>query len=62
MIGCRSQLVLDIAAMSNYCIKCSRKIVHEPELCPKNVKIVGELFDNYEAYICEYVGDDDAST
>jgi hypothetical protein len=75
MIGCRSQLVLDIAAMSNYCIKCARKIEHEPELCPKNVecsskgmeaigsaKIVGELFDNYEAYICEYVGDDDAST
>jgi hypothetical protein len=75
MIGCRSQTVLDIAPMSNTCAKCSASKPHPPELCPKNVdctakameaigsaKIVYNVFEKYPAYICEYVGDDDAST
>jgi hypothetical protein len=37
MIGCRSQMVLDIVQMSNTCSKCSRNLPHPPEMCPKNV-------------------------
>jgi hypothetical protein len=75
MIGCRSQRVLDIAPMSNTCAKCMRNLPHGPELCPRNVecspkameaigsaKIVSDLFDRYDLYIHEYVGDDDSST
>jgi hypothetical protein len=74
-MGCRLQLVFDIATLSNSCNKCTRGIAHEPELCPNNVecsskgmeaigsaKIVGNLFANHDTYIGEYVGDDDTST
>ena len=75
VIGCRSQMVLDISPMSNTCAKCASNKPHPPELCPKNAdcsakameaigsaKIVQNLFKNYPAYIYEYVGDDDSST
>jgi hypothetical protein len=75
LIGCRSQLVLNVAPMSNKCSKCSRKIPHDGDLCPMNVNcsskameaigsanIVEDLFLDYNAYIYEYVGDDDSST
>jgi hypothetical protein len=75
MIGCRSQLVLDISPMSNTCAKCLKNLPHDPELCPRNVdcsakameaigsaEIVRDLFDRYDAYVHEYVGDDDSST
>jgi hypothetical protein len=75
LIGCRSQLVLGIEPMSNTCSKCTRNLPHEEELCPKNVncsskgmeaigssRIVEDIFDTHNAYIHEYVGDDDSST
>jgi hypothetical protein len=75
MIGRHSQMVLDIAPMSNTCAKCSRNLPHPPELCPKNVecsskgmeaigsaKIEQDIFVTYNTYIHEYVGDDDFST
>jgi hypothetical protein len=36
MIGCRSQLVLDVESMSNLCSKCKRNLPHDDEMCPKN--------------------------
>ncbi len=75
VIGCEAQLAMGIAPMSNGCIKCTRGIPHSKRLCPKNVdcsskgmeavgsaNIVQGLFKNYNAYIHEYVGDDDSST
>jgi hypothetical protein len=75
MIGCKSQLVIGVEPMSNACSKCARNIPHDIELCPKNVdcsskameaigssRICQNLFRDYNAYIYEYVGDDDGST
>jgi hypothetical protein len=75
VIGGRAQVVLGIAAMSNKCNRCTRGLPHAEELCPKNVEcsskgmeaigcaeIVADIFENYDAYIHEYVGDDDSST
>ena len=72
-MGYRSQLVLDIEAMSNLCIKCKRDLPHD--VCPRNMectsegmeaigssKIVDQIFDKYKAYIYEYVGHNDSST
>jgi hypothetical protein len=75
MIGCRNQLVIGIEPMSNACSKCARNIPHDIKLCPKNVdwsskamkaigssRICQNLLRDYNAYIYEYVGDDDALT
>jgi hypothetical protein len=74
-VGCRSQLVWDIEAMSNKCIKCLRGIDHDNEVCPKNVecsakameaigssRIVLRLFESGDCVVVEYVSDDDSST
>jgi hypothetical protein len=67
--------VIGVEPMSNACSKCTRNIPHDIELCPKNVdcsskameatgssRICQKLFRDYNAYIYEFVGDDDAST
>jgi hypothetical protein len=64
MIGCQSQLVLDIEPMSNTCSKCTKNNPHTSELYPKIVDcsskgmeavgstwIVNGLFSNYPVYI-----------
>jgi hypothetical protein len=66
MIGCRSQLVLDVEPMSNLCSKCRENLPHDDEMCPKNVNcsakamegigpanITHNLLHNYEAFVYE---------
>jgi predicted amidophosphoribosyltransferase len=66
MIGCRSQLVLDVEPMSNLCSKCTKNLPHDEEMCPKNVNcsakameaigsanITQNLFRNYKAFVYE---------
>jgi hypothetical protein len=75
LIGCENQLCLGIEPMSNTCTKCAKDVAHDPDTCPKNVdctskamesigssKIVHRIFNNYDAYVYEYVGNDDSST
>jgi hypothetical protein len=74
-MACRSQLVWDVEAMSNVCLKCQREIAHDDRLCSKNVtctdkgmeaigssRIVLRLFNSGDSFVLEYVSDDDSST
>jgi hypothetical protein len=74
-LGCRSQLAWDIEPMSNICIKCVRKIVHDDDVCAKNVncsakameavgsaRIVEWVCSFGDCFVNEYVGDDNSST
>jgi hypothetical protein len=74
-LGCRSQLAWDIEPMSNNCIKCVRKIVHDDDVCATNVtcwaksmeavgsaRIVNRVCAFGDCFVSEYVGDDDSST
>jgi len=74
--GLRSQLPIGIEAMSSVCVKCTRGIDHDPDVCPKNydgsakgmeasgaAKIACRLFLNEKdkCYIAHLVTDDDSS-
>jgi hypothetical protein len=61
--------------MSNICIKCVREIVHDDDVCAKNVtcsakameavgsaRIVNQVCAFGDCFVSEYVGDDDSST
>jgi hypothetical protein len=75
-VGCCSQLVWDVEAMSNQCIKCSREIPHDDDICPKNVdctskaameavgscRIVMRKCESGNSFVQEFVSDDDSST
>ena len=74
--GLRAGLPIGIEAMSSVCIKCTKGITHEPDVCPKNytgsakgmeaagaAKIVCRLFlnDKEKCYVAHLVTDDDSS-
>jgi hypothetical protein len=74
-VGCRSQLVWDVEAMSNQCIKCIRGIPHDADVCPNNVdctskameavgscRIVMRICESGDCYVREFFSDDDSST
>jgi hypothetical protein len=74
-LGCRSQLTWDIEPMSNTCVKCVRKVVHDDAVCAKNVtcsakameavgsaRIVNRVCAFGDSFVSEYIGDDDFST
>jgi hypothetical protein len=74
-LGCRSQLAWDIKPMSNSCIKCVRKLVHDNDVCARNVtclakameavgsaRVVRRVCPLDDCFVSEYVGDDDSST
>jgi hypothetical protein len=60
--------------MNNNCIKCVRKVVHDDDVCAKNVtcsakameavglaRIVNRVCAFGDCFVSEYVGDDDSS-
>jgi hypothetical protein len=74
--GLRSNLPIAIEPMSSICIKCTKKVTHGPEICPKNyegsakgmeatgaARIVARLFENEEVkcFVAMLVTDDDSS-
>jgi hypothetical protein len=74
--GLRTNLPVGIEAMSQVCIKCSKGIVHDDDVCPKNyvgsakgmeatgaARIVSRLFANVQnkCYVANLVTDDDSS-
>jgi hypothetical protein len=74
--GLRSELPIGIEVMSQVCIKCTKGIDHDPDICPKNytgsakgmeaagaARIVCRLFanENDKCYIAHLVTDDDSS-
>ena len=74
--GLRSNLPIEIEPMSSICIKCTKNIPHEPDICPKNyegsakgmeatgaARIVSRLFRNEEVkcFVAMLVTDDDSS-
>jgi hypothetical protein len=74
--GLRTNLPIGIEAMSQVCIKCTKGIVHDDDVCPKNyagsakgmeatgmAKIVSRLFANVEdkCYVANLVTDDGSS-
>jgi hypothetical protein len=74
-LGCRLQLAWDIEPMSNNCIKCVRKVVHDDDVCAKNVtcsveaieavglaRLVNRVCSLGDCFVSESVGDDDSST
>jgi hypothetical protein len=74
-LGCRSQLTWDIEPMSNICIKCVREVVHDDDVCAKNItcsakameavgsaRIVNRVCTFGDCFVSEYVGDNDSST
>jgi hypothetical protein len=74
-VGCRSQLVWDVDTMSNQCIKCTRGLAHDDDVCPQNVdcsskameavgscRIVMRICDSADCYLREFVSDDGSST
>jgi hypothetical protein len=44
-VGCRSQLVWDVEAMSNQCIKCSRGLAHDDDMCLQNVDCTSKAME-----------------
>jgi hypothetical protein len=75
MVRCHSQLVWDVEATSNRCIKCSRGVAHDNDVCPKHVectskameavgscRIVMRICESGDCYVREFVSDDDSST
>jgi hypothetical protein len=74
--GLRANLLIGIESMSSACIKCSKHIEHDADICPRNyegsskgmeasgaAKIVNRLFQNEEhkCYVASLVTDDDSS-
>jgi hypothetical protein len=74
--GLRANLPIGIEPMSSVCIKCSKGIDHEPDVCPRNYEgsakgmeatgaaiIVKRLFENEDnkCYVARLVTDDDSS-
>jgi hypothetical protein len=74
--GLRAKLPIGIETMSSVCIKCTKGILHDADVCPKNYQgsskgmevtgaaaIVKRLFENvyHKCYVANLVTDDDSS-